>query len=575
MYQLIRTPDEALESFEAYDKSKLLFCDTETMTHEGKSKGGLYGRVRLFQVYQVGWKKALMYDCMFLDLLDLLDKLQPFKHVYHNASYDLHTVNCYTPETYLPADLEDTVYMARLALWEKGNRFGFYQCLEMCGLVDDTIRGMDKKENQKADWGGVLTPTMLKYAACDVLYLSLLYEHVKHTKELESYQLDIDNLLYAVKYSRRGIPIDEKRVEKMLLENTIKYEETLEVLPVNPNSPKQCCELLGTDKSDMDTLEHLRLTGNTAAGLIRDARQLSKTVMFLKKYRRPLIKGFYNPCGAITGRFSCTGGDRFDHDNTQQIPRRILECLVPLEGRCFVYSDYAGLELRMSVAWIGEPTMHRLIMQGVDLHSYTGSILYHKPPEELTEFERMIGKICNFLLIYGGSVYILQATIRAWGGILMEYGECKELYDKWFDEYDYFKEWHEMTKKMLRVYGYQDVNTALGRNVRAFKLNDALNIPPQGSSSEVTKMSLKYMNERYGDEENLISTIHDSNTMMPLIEEAPLWIERLDECMNDAWNYVVSHTAIPDLPMPKEAVANDRWIFKDDVCEAYLASISK
>lgn len=561
MYLLVRT-DSAFDSVkDTIDSSKIVFCDTETYEEEGKCKdGGLYGAIRLVQLYQEGWDTAIIVDCMFVDLHKVLGFLKTLHLVFHNASYDLHTINCHTKEVWLPKDVDDTLYLARLALYKKGPKFDFYSCLKHINWYKGTVKELDKKENQQVDWKGPLSKTMLKYAACDVLYLSLLYPEVVHAKNTKNYKLDKANLLYAVEYTRRGIPLNQQKVKEELRKVSIEYEKLLEKLPVNPNSPKQVTSLLGTQSSDMLTLETLKLQGNEQAGLIRDARQSSKTVMFLHKYNRPVIRGFYNPCGAVTGRFSCTGGNRIGYDNIQQIPRRVLPCMEAPEGKIFIYNDYTGLELYMAVCWVGEPTMHRLISSGKDIHTYTASILYKKSEEDITKFERMIGKICNFLLIYGGSIKTLRNTIISWGQVLMSFSDVKEIYDAWFDEYTYFVEWQKMNKKVLQVYGFMDVTTALGRQVRAYSLNDILNIPIQGSSSEVTKTSLQLLKERYPDE-NLISTIHDSNMLLQDIGTEDIWKSRLNECMVDAWNLVIQDLAIPDLQMPATAQSNTTWEF--------------
>lgn len=559
MYKLIRDGKDFIRAMGDLLATEILFCDTETCTKEGKTDGGLYGEVRLFQLYQVGMKHAIIIDCRFVPLADVLSYLKHFHHVYHNSSYDLHTINLATDELWLPAKVDDTIYLSRLMLFAKGNRFDFHSCLKYAGLEDDFIRSIDKKENQKADWGGILTPTMLKYAASDVLYLSLLWDVVKEALDRETYKLDIFNLKYAIEYSRRGIPTDQVAVKKELLKATLKFEETMLKLPINPNSPKQCCEYLGTTSSDKDVLVKMALDGHEGAGLIKDARSLTKTINFCKKYSRPIVKGFYNPSATIAGRWSCTGGDSFDHSNLQQIPKALLYCLLAPAGKTFVYKDYAGLELRMAVCWIGEPTMEKMMRDGIDLHTYTASVLFEKPMDQITKMQRNIGKICNFMLIYGGGAYRLQAECRDWG-IKLTIKECNAHIKKWMSEYSYFQEWHNMVRRHMKTYGYMDTTTALGREIRAYKANDALNNPIQGSSSEVTKMSLYYLKTRYPTE-NLISTIHDSNTLMPLLEEKDVWIERLNEAMVDAWYYVIKDTALPDLPMPKEAEANQRWEF--------------
>lgn len=557
---LVRDKQTLYEALDSIDPIQPVFSDTETYTREGKTSGGLYGNIRLFQMFQNHMDQAYLLDCMFVDLHTILEVMKRCHLVFHNASYDLHTINMHTEDCWLPKKISDTLYMSRVALYHRGPRFDFYNALRHARLFSPELTGIDKSEHQKADWGGPLTSSMIQYAEFDVTYLAKLYDIVIAAEDTEVYKLDIFNLEFAIEYARRGIPTNQNEVKRRLGESLEKMEDLLKILPVNPNSPKQCCQLLGTKASDMDTLVHLALKGNKDAKNIRDARQISKTITFLKKYNRPLIKGFYNACGAISGRMSCTGGDSYDHDNLQQIPRRILDCLEAPDGYVFVYKDYAGLELRMAVCWIAEPTMLELILNDVDLHTHTGCRLFGVTIQELTDFQRMIGKICNFLLIYGGQVKILQATIRAWGGILMEFKECKVLRDRWLSEYGYFDVWHEMNKSHLQVYGYKDVKTALGRPVRTYQLNDALNVPIQGSSSEVTKTSLAMLKTRY-PKENLISTIHDSNTLLVREEDAETWVNNLNECMIDAWAYVIKDLPVNDLPMPAEAKFNKKWDF--------------
>jgi len=204
--------------------------------------------------------------------------------------------------------------------------------------------------------------------------------------------------------------------------------------------------------------------------------------------------------------------------------------------------------------------MERLMRHNVDLHTYTGCIIYKVTPEELTTYQRMIGKILNFTLVFGAGVGVTQATLRGWGEVLMPIHEVKLLRETWLDTYSYFREWHQMHAGHIGVYGYLDVTTALGRTVRAYTVPDSLNIPIQGSSSEVTKVSLKFLKERYPDE-YLINTIHDSNCLMVPEDQAEKWVSRLNECMVDAWYHVIKDLAIPDLPMPAEAEYKTYWDF--------------
>jgi len=553
-YTIIRNNKEFSEI--SLDPSQKIFCDTETYLDEGKTKGGLYGKIRYIQLYQSGWETAYLIDCMFVDLQLILDTIQNTHLVFHNAAYDLHTINLHTKDLWLPTYLTDTLYLSRMKYYTQ-KKFDFYSCLKYAHTTDSNIKNMDKKASQKADWSKALIPKLLNYAAFDVIYLEKLYQDCCDKEDTEAYKLDIEILRYMIKVCRRGIPINKKKIKQHLGKVTQKLEKLYETLPVNPNSSKQCCAVLGTSSSDMNTLVMLKLQGNKLAGDIQDCRKLVKERTYLIKYNRDTLYGFINPYGAITGRISSTGGDRYDHDNIQQVPRKFHYCFEAPEGYTFIYKDYASLELRMAVVWVGEPTMEHLMRTGIDLHTHTGCTIFRTTEEDISKYQRMVGKILNFTLVYGAGAQTVQAMLRSWGGILMDLDEVKDLRKKWLEEYNYFTEWHKMTYRTLQVYGYLDVSTALGKVVRTYKANDALNTPIQGSAAEVTKIALKRLSE-YPDE-YVINTIHDSNLSLHKKEDKDLWIERYNKCMVDAWYYVIKDTAIPDLPMPAEAISMTSW----------------
>ncbi len=555
MYGLIRD----LQSFKEVKINPHLpvFCDTETCIDEGFSSGGLYGQVRLFQMYQKDWDKAIIVDCYFVPLFDVLDLLVPHHLVFHNGAYDLHTINLKTKEVWVPRELDDTVYLSRLKYNTK-QRFGFHECLKYADLADELILSINKKEEQKSDWSGALSLKQKTYAASDVTYLEKLYEEVKSCSEDTVYKLDIQNLKFALKYARNGMPINQKTVAKYQKKYISKLENLLETLPINPRSSKQACEYLGTKSSNSDVLTEMIFDGNEKAKKVRDGRHYYKALEYLNRYNRPRIKGFFQPCAAIAGRFSCNGGDSYNHANLQQMPQYLHEIVEAPEGYVIIYKDYSGLELRMAVAYTGEPTMSGMMKDGADMHTETGKYIFGK--KEITDLERTIAKTFNFGLIYGAGVKTVQNTLKIDANIRMPFMEVKALILKWFDMYDYFGVWHAMHKDQLNVYGYVDIETALGRKIRTYKLTDSLNFPIQGSSVEVTKVSLGLLETRYPDN-NLIDTIHDANILLAPKEEEELWGNRLSECMVEAWEYVIEDLPAPDIPMPHGYDAGKIWTF--------------
>ena len=553
-YKLIRTIEE-LEAIKL-NKELPLFADTETCEELGKTtpKGGLYGKVRLLQIYQKGWKKALLIDCYFIPLALVLEKIKAFRHVYHNATYDLSTINCHTTETWLPVEVEDTFYMSKDKYPEK-QKFGFYECLNHAGLEDETIKGIDKKANQTADWSKQLTTTMLKYAAYDVLYLSLLWEKVKDARS-ESYTLDIANLKYAIHYDRKGLPMNRETIAEIRIEQMLKLEKAQEFVPVNINSPKQCKEWLGLNSTDADTLAHEALRGNEKAGHLKRARQAYKILGFIDKYDRPVMKAFHNAAGARTGRFTCSGGHRYGYDNLQNPPRAIYKAMEAPKGYKLVYSDYSGLELRLVAAYIDETKLVELFKQGVDVHTKTGAFLFDCNEEDLPEQQRWAGKMCSFVSIYGGGAATIAGIMEKQGSAKVDLKEVIEMKRKWLEFYPVIKEWHRMSGKMMQVYGYIDTMSLLGRSIRATTFMEAHNYPIQAAGAEVIKKALEYLHS-YDEDPDVANVVHDAITLIKKEgPEAELWGTRLNESMLKGWDYVIARSAVPSMPMVCDVVVS-------------------
>jgi DNA polymerase I-like protein with 3'-5' exonuclease and polymerase domains len=561
MFKIFRDIED-LEQIEIYPHSPI-FCDTETMTDEGRTSGGLYGKIRLFQLYQEEWDSVVIIDCEFIPLQEVLDLIVDSHLVFHGGAFDLHTINIKTADPWVPAELDDTLYLSRLAFNTK-QRFGFYECLDYAGEADELIRSIDKKEEQKSDWSGPLSNKQKMYAAADVYYLAKLYRVVESYKDRTVYRLDIDNLKFAIEYTRHGMPVNQDTVKRMKREYTNKLEDVLESLPINPRSSVQARDYLGTKSSDADTLIELVQAGSDRAKRVQDARHFYKTLEYLSAYDRPIIKGFFQPCAALSGRFSCTGGNSFEHVNLQQMPEILHRIVEAPENWHIVYKDYSGLELRMAVAYVGEPVMAKYMRDGADMHGETAKYIFSV--SEFDDAMRTVAKTFNFGLIYGAGVPTVKNTLKFDAGVIMSFEEVRDLRHKWFLMYEYFDEWHRIHKNQMNVYGYVDIETALGRRIRSYKLTDSLNLPIQGSSVECTKTSLMLLKTRYGKDMHpqgprLINTIHDSNIMLTPADEADDWGKALSECMVDAWTFVTSELADPDIPMPHGYEHGPVWLF--------------
>ena len=171
---------KALKDINA-DTSKELFCDTETI--------GLYGQVRLLQIYQEGWDKVALIE--WPNIYEMIAFLNKFTTVWHNVHYDNTTCQQQSGTRFVPNSYEDTFFASRLAQ----PQFDTYSLddvmARVLGYDPYTHAGLDKKTLQKSNWDKPkLTEDQLLYAAIDVYYLPHVWEATKHVIDEISYKLD-------------------------------------------------------------------------------------------------------------------------------------------------------------------------------------------------------------------------------------------------------------------------------------------------------------------------------------------------------------------------------------------------
>ena len=552
MYELIREPVDDWGLKQEYP----LYIDTETAINEGYTDGGLYGKIRLIQLYQEHWDKVKLVDCFFLDPKYVLSGIKNYHWVGHNLAYDLNTINLITNYFYYPKKLDDTLLLARHT-WTDQKSYSLDNCLAKAGV--QAYKNLDKKELQKSDWSGPLSEDQLRYAAEDVYNLPELYHKVNPNSNFLPYELDIEVFKPVIWLSRQGMPTNQETVQNHIQAALIEQEKTLNSLPVNPNSPKQVTAWLDIKKSDKNTLLAMANKGDKRAELIVKARTLTKMLSYLKIYDRPVVYGFFSPSTAASGRMSCDGGNRFDHGNLQQVPNHLHDCFESPEDKTFIYKDYSGIEMRTAVAFTGEEVMADLMLSGADMHTETGKYLFNL--EEITKLQRDITKTISFGVIYGASYSRVQQELAAKAGVFLEFKEVKQLVDSWFKMYYGLAKWHKISKNAFHVFQYLDVETALGRKVRCTYLPDALNIPIQGTAGEVHKVALLKLWKKHGESLPLVNTIHDANIMMTDKRDAGSWGLELDNAMVSAWEWVTKDLPIGNLPMPSGYETDNVWRF--------------
>ena len=201
---------------------------------------------------------------------------------------------------------------------------------------------------------------------------------------------------------------------------------------INPNSPKQLMDYfykeLGNkpykkknatgqynDSIDVDALKRLVRQGgraSEAARIMLDIRSLSKRISTYlnigKVDKDGRYRSSYKPVGADTGRLSSgetifgTGG------NQQNWPHDLLRFFLFDEGYIGYSFDLSQIENRIVAYTGGVLAQIEAFEQGIDLHTLTASIIFHKPYDQVSKVdgssslgdgrqsERYWGKKCKF-----------------------------------------------------------------------------------------------------------------------------------------------------------------------------------
>lgn len=534
-----------LEDIEV-DKDKPLFCDLETC--------GFYGKVRLLQCYQAGWHHVLMVEWPNAMQLAIL-AMQNYT-VWHNAHYDITTIQEQTNTQIIPDRFDDTFLLARLAQPQYDTYSLDDVMARVLGYDPYTEARLDKKTLQKSDWSKPkLTDEQLLYAAIDVKYMPKVWDDVKSALDEPSYALDKSSLRIALDFQWNGMPVDSAKINSEY--SRVKKELEAIPMPINANSYKQVRDWLNVDKSDKTFLSTLALKGNEKAQAILDVRSRLKLLMFLEKYDKDLVIGKFKP-SARSGRF--TSND----DNLQQIPRALKGVFGFPEdaGRVLIYSDYAQVELRTICAILGVSKMEEMFREGVDLHGFVASVLFG---DDWTKKDRQVTKTYNFNLLYGGSVRMVLSILMTYG-FMIEERIANRHKRKWLNLFSEINKWQQEQISAWRK-GRLGV-TPLGRQYKGKLMTDQMNVKNQGAGAEVAKLALHYFypwlqeyNKEHDTDIMLCNFIHDSFIIScpDNSEHYETVSVKLAECMQEAWFEMSKLFKIHDLPMPVDVIVGYNW----------------
>ena len=275
-------------------------------------------------------------------------------------------------------------------------------------------------------------------------------------------------------------------------------------------------------KSDKHTIKRLIAQAEDKSNLFA-VEFLTKLVRLssIKSYLTSFVHGFerytrasgflhtsFNQCIAATGRLSST------RPNLQNIPKHtgfpLRRAIISRFNNKLAEIDFASLEFKVASQVSGCKSAFRDILNGVDIHKQTASIIHQIPPEEVTKQQRSSVKFHSFGPLFGSKGKGFADHIKAY-------------YDRFFDLYPGVKEYHKQCFDAVLKQGYivipggkrfawdnarRSGNGELGQHTTTIK-----NYPIQGTAALLLLLScvraLRFFRQ-HRLRSCLILTVHDS-----------------------------------------------------------------
>lgn len=203
--------------------------------------------------------------------------------------------------------------------------------------------------------------------------------------------------------------------------------------------------------------------------------------------------------------------DLFDEDPATKEPitwKKVLETTKPHErfnynfrdfliaspGKYLLGFDYSQIELRVMAGLSGEQLLLDAFNKDEDVHVLTAAMMLGKRPEDITDYDRAIGKTMNFALLYGMGPQSLAERL----GITRE--RANELFAQYFSGFASITSWQEQMKREGKQRGY--TLSWIGRKYTIFELQSdnraiyakgervLVNAPVQGGAADYMKIAM-------------------------------------------------------------------------------------
>jgi DNA polymerase-1 len=266
-----------------------------------------------------------------------------------------------------------------------------------------------------------------------------------------------------------------------------------------------------------------------------------------------------NQAVTATGRLSSSSPNLQNIPIRTELGRRIRRAFIPDKGNVFVAADYSQLELRLLAHVTHDEQMLDAFRNNEDIHERTARLVFGaKTKEELKE-RRRFAKIINFAIAYAVEPFGLSQRV----GISRK--EARQVIDDYYKTYSGVRRYMEEIPEKAResgvvrsIYGrIRPVPTINDRNgnIRARAEREAINMPIQGTASDIVKIAMLKVEEALrsaGLKAQMVMQVHDE-----LLVEAP---KKEAEQVKEILCREMETAVELDVPLDVESGVGENWM---------------
>ena len=404
-------------------------------------------------------------------------------------------------------------------------------------------------------------------------------------KKLETIYSEIELPLAPLLYrmEQAGLKVDRKVLSDLSnflgseLEKLTKQIYSLAGREFNIGSPKQVGDVL-TELNINSGRKTSTGRISTSKAVLEELAQSFELPRLIIEYRElDKLKSVYTDALplqiAADGRIHCllnqtvaaTGRLSSSDPNLQNIPirtelgRRIRRAFVAEQGHKIISADYSQLELRLLAHITQDAVMLEAFQKGEDIHSRTARLVFGAKTDQELKEARRFAKIVNFAIAY---------AIEPWGlsqRVGISRPEAKKVIEDYYNTYKGVRSYMEEVPLRAREHGY--VRSIYGRirplpgitdrnaNIRKAAEREAINMPIQGTASDIVKIAMLHVDEEFQRERlkaKMLMQVHDE-----LLVEAPnAESERVAEILKREMEKAVEL----DVPLVVDVGIADNWM---------------